>query len=53
MSIFMLLFIVLLVAWIFGFGVFHVAGAMLHILLVLAIISLIIHFVRGASNTAV
>src|SRR6516164_10593866 len=35
MSIFTILFIVLLLAWILGFGVFHVAGALIHILLVL------------------
>jgi hypothetical protein len=49
MSIFTILFVVLLLAWILGFGVFHVAGAMIHILLVLAVIALIVHFVRGTS----
>ena len=47
MSIFTILFVVLLLAWILGFGVFHVAGALIHILLVLAVIALILHFVRG------
>lgn len=47
MSIFTILFVLLLVAWILGWGVFHVAGAMIHILLVVALISLILHFVRG------
>ena len=51
MSIFTILFVVLLVAWILGFGVFHVAGAMIHILLVLAVIALIVHFVRGTAST--
>ena len=36
MSIFTILFVVLLVAWVLGFGVFHVAGALIHILLILA-----------------
>jgi hypothetical protein len=49
MSIFTILFVVLLLAWILGFGVFHVAGAMIHILLVLAVIALVVHFVRGTS----
>jgi hypothetical protein len=53
MGIFMVLFILLLLAWIFSWAVFHVAGGLLHILLVLAVISLIVHFVRGSSNTAV
>lgn len=51
MSIFTILFVVLLIAWILGFGVFHVAGAMIHILLVLAVIALIVHFVRGTAST--
>ena len=48
MSIFTIVFIVLLLAWILDFGVFHVAGALIHILLVLAVIALVIHFVRGS-----
>ena len=47
-SIFTIFFAVLLVAWLLGVGVFHVAGGLIHILLVLAAISLILHFVRGA-----
>ncbi len=51
MGIFMVLFILLLLAWIFSFAVFHIAGGLLHILLVLAVISLIVHFVRGSRTT--
>ncbi len=51
MGIFMVLFILLLLAWIFSWAVFHVAGGLLHILLVLAVISLIVHFVRGSRST--
>ena len=47
MSIWTILFVVLLIAWIGGFTVFHVAGGLIHLLLVLAVISLIVHFVRG------
>jgi uncharacterized protein DUF5670 len=50
MSIFTILFIVLLVAWLLGWGVFHVASGMIHILLIVAVISLILHFVRGAKR---
>ena len=50
MSIFTILFIILLIAWILGWGVFHVAGAMIHILLIAAIIALILHFVRGTTR---
>jgi Family of unknown function (DUF5670) len=46
-SRFLILFIVLLAAWVLGSLVFHVAGSMIHLLLVVAVISLIVHFVRG------
>ncbi len=39
--------VILLVAWITGFGVFHVAAAAIHVLIVLAIISIVVHFIRG------
>ncbi len=51
MSIWMILFIVLLIAWLGGFTMFHVAGGLIHILLVVAVISLVLHFVMG-SRTA-
>ena len=38
--------IVLIILWALGLAV-HVAGGLIHILLVLALISIIIHFVRG------
>jgi hypothetical protein len=41
------LFFLLLVAWVLGWTVFHVAGGLIHLLLVLAFISLVVHFVRG------
>jgi hypothetical protein len=47
MSIWTILFVVLLIAWLGGFTVFHAAGALIHLLLVLAVISLILHFVMG------
>jgi len=47
MSIWTILFVVLLVAWIGGFTMFHVAGGLIHLLLVLAVISLVLHFVMG------
>jgi hypothetical protein len=52
MSIFTILFVVLLVAWVLGWGVFHVAGGLIHLLVIFAVISLILHFVRGSSRTA-
>ena len=46
-SLFLISAIVLFVAWVLGWFVFHVAGGLIHILLVIAIITLIVHFVRG------
>ncbi len=48
---FLILALVLFVAWIGGFVVFHTAGFLIHILLILAVISIIFHFIRG-SRTA-
>jgi len=50
MSIFTILFVALLVAWLLGWGVFHVASGLIHLLLVVAVIALILHFVRGATR---
>jgi len=47
MSVFTILFILLLLAWIFGVIVFHLAGAAVHLLLIAAVVMLILHFVRG------
>jgi len=52
MSIFTILFVVLLLAWILGLGVFHVAGGLIHILLIFAVISLVLHFVRRRASAA-
>lgn len=48
-ALFLILCIVLFLAWILGWGMFHVAGGLIHILLVVAVISLVMHFVRGRS----
>ena len=44
---FLIIFAVLVVMWLLGFTAFHVAGGLIHILLIIAVISLILHFVRG------
>ena len=44
---FLILFIVLLVAWGVGWFAFRTAGAFIHLLLIVAVIFLVIHFVRG------
>jgi hypothetical protein len=45
---FLILFFFLLVLWLLGFAAFHVAGGLIHLLLILAVISIIVHFVRGS-----
>lgn len=44
---FVALAVVLIVAWLLGFSVFHVAGGLIHLLLLLAVISILWHFVTG------
>ena len=39
--------LVLLVMWLLGFVAFHVTTGVIHILLLLALISIIVHFLRG------
>jgi hypothetical protein len=44
---FIALAILLAIAWLMGFTLLHVSSAAIHILIVLAIISLVLHLVRG------
>jgi len=39
-----------LIAWLIAFIAFHVTVAFIHILLVLFVVFLIIHFIRGAAR---
>ena len=48
-SMFITLFAVLLVLWLLGFFAFHVTSGLIHLLLIVAVISLVIHFFRGRS----
>lgn len=47
----LLLGIVLLVLWVLGFVAFHVAGGLIHLLLVFAVISIIWHLITGRRAT--
>ena len=47
---FLTLFVVLLVMWLMGFFAFHVASGLIHLLLVIALISLVLHLFRGRSS---
>ena len=44
---FLVLFFVLLVIWLLCWAAFHVAGGLIHLLLLLAIVAIIVHFFRG------
>jgi len=48
---FAILGLVLLVLWVGGFLVFHVAGGLIHLLLVIAVIMIVLYFIRGRSST--
>jgi Family of unknown function (DUF5670) len=45
--LFLILFSILLGVWGFGWLAFHVAGGLIHLLLILAVVSLILHLFRG------
>jgi hypothetical protein len=44
---FLALFFVLLVIWVVAWLAFHVASGLIHLLLIVAVISLIVHLFRG------
>ncbi|HEY1759532.1 MAG TPA: lmo0937 family membrane protein [Bryobacteraceae bacterium] len=46
--VFLILFFILAGIWLVSWAAFHIAGGLIHLLLVIAIISLVIHFVRAA-----
>ena len=48
---FIVLFAVLMLAWLGGFLVFHVSSALIHILLLFAVLSLIVHFFQRKTLT--
>jgi hypothetical protein len=45
--IFLVLALVLFFTWIGAFVVFHVAAALIHVLIILAVVFLVIHLVSG------
>jgi hypothetical protein len=44
---FLVFFIVLVILWLLGFAAFPVAGGLIHLLLIFAVISLVLHVVQG------
>jgi hypothetical protein len=49
---FLILAVVLAVLWVLGWLAFHVAGGLIHLLLIVALIAVVIHFVRGTRARA-
>jgi Family of unknown function (DUF5670) len=44
---FLALAVVVAVLWALGWFAFHAAGGLIHLLLIVALISVVIHFMRG------
>jgi Family of unknown function (DUF5670) len=44
------IFVILLIMWLLGFG-FHVAGSLIHILLIVAVVVLIVNLLGGRRST--
>jgi hypothetical protein len=49
-TMFLAIGFVLLLLWLGGFFVFHVTALFIHILIILAVVSIIFHFMRGAAS---
>ena len=50
---FLTIAIVLLVLWALGFFLFPLIGGVIHILLIIAVIAIIWHFIKGKPTTGV
>ena len=48
---FIILAVVLAILWIGGFFVLHISSFLIHLLILFAVIALIMHFVRGSTQT--
>lgn len=47
MSMLYTLVVILLILWLLGFLAFHIAGGLIHLLLVLAVVLFIVQLIRG------
>jgi hypothetical protein len=45
---FLIVAVVLAVAWGLGLFAFHAVGGLIHLLLIVALIAVVVHFVRGS-----
>lgn len=46
--LFLVLALIFLMGWLVAWAALHVAGGLVHLLLVIAVLSVIIHFARGS-----
>ncbi|MEJ7812727.1 MAG: lmo0937 family membrane protein [Gemmatimonadaceae bacterium] len=44
--------VILFIAWLLGFGVFHVAGGLIHLLLVVAVVVILFRLITGRRPVA-
>jgi hypothetical protein len=49
---FLIVAIVLAGLWALGWFAFHAAGGLIHLLLIVALIAMVVHFVRGTTARA-
>jgi len=47
---FAIIAVILVVLWLGGFFVLHVSSFLIHLLLIFAVISLVLHFLRGRGS---
>jgi hypothetical protein len=50
---FLAIAVILLVLWVLGAFIIPVGGGLIHILLIIAVIAVIVHFMRARSTTGV
>ncbi len=48
---FALIAAILIVGWLLGLFAFHITAALFHVILVIALVMLVLHFVRGRRST--
>lgn len=48
--LFLVLAILFFIGWLIAWAAFHVAGGLVHLLLIIAVIALVAHFIRGAGR---
>lgn len=52
-AMFLTIALVLIVLWALGFFIFPLVGGLIHILLIIAVIAIIWHFIKGRPSTGV